>query len=458
MAQAYAAGVGDWNPLYFNDDSPDGVLAPPCLVYRLQWNAREMPGAPLGTAPPTSYVHASTDLRFERPLRAGDVVTVQGRRIEVSQRPPGVYVVTRFEMRDDAGSLLATVDDGAIARGAHTDGPDVSLDGTPPLPRPTGRETGGWSVTVAIAREAPHVYTECADIWNPIHTERRVALAAGLPDIILQGSATMAIAARELVNRVASGDPARLARLAGQFRAMVIPGRKSALSAPEPLPTSERRTIAFFEVLNSKGEPAVKGGTAVFRPGAVFLRSAGGGSGIRPPARTISSICGASQRVTIAAPCRVKWTPSSRISTPSILRSLYSPSGHMKPFRSIDRDSIGVLPRELAVEVVQRLDGPDVEMLPACCLRERHVARLEAGRCQYDHFRAARRKRIDGALELGPGIGVPFSASDLQHLPADVQVRAHPRGRTARRQRPARNPACRKAICSARACRAQSAR
>ena len=202
------------------------------------------------------------------PLRVGDVVTVQGRRIEVSQRPPGVYVVTRFEMRDNAGSLLATVDDGAIARGAHTDGPDVSLEDTPPLPRPTGRETGGWSATVAIAKEAPHVYTECADIWNPIHTERRVALAADLPDIILQGSATMAIAARELVNRLASGDPARLARLAGQFRAMVIPGKTISVVCSGTASDQQGRTLAFFEVLNSKGEPAIKGGTAVFRPAA----------------------------------------------------------------------------------------------------------------------------------------------------------------------------------------------
>jgi acyl dehydratase len=265
MAQAYAAGVGDWNPLYFNDDSPEGVLAPPCLVYSLQWNARDMPGAPLGTAPPTTYVHASTDLRFQRPFHAGDVITVQGKRIEVAQRPPGVYVVTRFEMRDATGALVSTVDDGAIARGARTDGPDVSLEETPPLPRPTGREIDGWSITAPIAREAPHVYTECADIWNPIHTERRVALAAGLPDIILQGSATMALAARELVNRVASGDPTRLARLAGQFRAMVIPGEETCVACSGVSAGEQGGRVAFFEVLNSKGEPAVKGGTAVFR-------------------------------------------------------------------------------------------------------------------------------------------------------------------------------------------------
>jgi acyl dehydratase len=269
MAQAYAAGTGDWNPRYFNDDSPDGVLAPPCLVYRLQWNTRDMPGAPPETAPPTRYVHASSDIRFERPLRSGDTVTVQGRRIAVAQRPPGVYVVTRYEIRHATGGLLAVMDDGAIARGARVDGPDASIADMPPLPQPTGRAGGGWSVTVDIAREAAHVYTECADIWNPIHTERRVALAAGLPDIILQGSATMAIAARELVNRVAAGDPTSLARLAGQFRAMVIPGEEVRVDCSGVSGDGSGERVAFFEVLNARGEPAVKNGIAVFRPASL---------------------------------------------------------------------------------------------------------------------------------------------------------------------------------------------
>ena len=265
MAQAYAAGVGDGNPRYFNDDSPAGIVAPPCLVYSLQWNARTIPNAPAETVPPTRYVHAATDLRFERPIQPGDRITVQGKRVAVQQRPPGVYVLTRFEMRDSGGALVATVDDGAIARGASTDGPDASLAATPPLPRPSGGEDDGWSVTIPISGQAPHVYTECAGIWNPIHTERRVALAAGLPGIILHGSATMAMAARELVNRVASGDPACPKRLAGQFRALVIPGGDirgvcSGLSAG-----ADGERCAFFEVLNARGEPAVKGGVAIFR-------------------------------------------------------------------------------------------------------------------------------------------------------------------------------------------------
>lgn len=268
MAQAYAAGVGDFNPRYFNDDAPEGVLAPPCIVYSLQWNSRDMPGVYQGTAPPIRGVHAATDLRWERPIRAGDALTVQGRRVAVRQIPPGVYLLTRYEMRDAAGALVATVDDGAIIRGARTDGEDVALEDIPPLPERGTVKEKGWTAEIAVAREATHVYTECADIWNPIHTERRFALAAGLPDIIVQGSLTMALAARELVNRVAGGDPARLARLAGQFRAMVIPRSSIRVVCEGVAALPDGHETAFFQVLNAKGEPAVKDGVAVFRPPA----------------------------------------------------------------------------------------------------------------------------------------------------------------------------------------------
>jgi acyl dehydratase len=37
-----------------------------------------------------------------------------------------------------------------------------------------------------------HVYSECARIWNPIHTDITAARAAGLADPILHGTATLA--------------------------------------------------------------------------------------------------------------------------------------------------------------------------------------------------------------------------------------------------------------------------
>ena len=115
-----------------------------------------------------------------------------------------------------------------------------------------------------MAREMPHVYTECADIWNPIHTERAVALAAGLPDIILHGTATLALAARELLNREAGGNPTRLARIACRFGAMVIPGSIIRVTASGETPVEDGRAV-FFSVMNAEGGPAIRDGVAIIR-------------------------------------------------------------------------------------------------------------------------------------------------------------------------------------------------
>ena len=42
---------------------------------------------------------------------------------------------------------------------------------------------------VPISALAAHVYTECARIWNPVHTDTAVADRAGLPGLILHGTA-----------------------------------------------------------------------------------------------------------------------------------------------------------------------------------------------------------------------------------------------------------------------------
>ena len=46
---------------------------------------------------------------------------------------------------------------------------------------------------IEVAATAAHVYTECARIFNPIHTDLAYARAAGLPGIILHGTATLAL-------------------------------------------------------------------------------------------------------------------------------------------------------------------------------------------------------------------------------------------------------------------------
>ena len=260
---AFAAGVGDFNECYMDDARDGGLIGHPGMTFSFQWNSRFTPDVQAPLALVRRGVHAWVDTRFERPIREGDVITSQGQSVAVRQVKPGVLSTQRYVMRDSAGRVVAVMDSGGITRGAHLDGPDKEIEAAPELPQRSSN--GGdpvWSVEVPIDPQAPHIYTECADIWNPIHTERRVALAAGLPDIILHGSANITIALREVINRSFGADPTTLRRFAGQFRGMVIPGRPVTVRATEVREAADEITV-FFEMLNDQAQLAIANGVAV---------------------------------------------------------------------------------------------------------------------------------------------------------------------------------------------------
>ena len=260
---AFAGGVGDFNPVYFEDDRPGGLIAHPGMVFSWQWNSRFTPDQHLDLELVRRGVHAWVDVQFNRHAREGDIITSQGQSVAVKQVRPGVLSSQRFRFRDSRGDTVAIMDTGGITRGAELDGDAAEIESAPPLPqRSTNNDEPVWTTTFPIDPQAPHVYTECADIWNPIHTERKVALAAGLPDIILHGSANISIALREVINQNLNGDPTRVRRFAGQFRGMVIPGTEVSVSVLEVRDEGDRE-IVFYEMRNDQGELAIANGVVV---------------------------------------------------------------------------------------------------------------------------------------------------------------------------------------------------
>ena len=263
---AYAAAIGDPNPRYLDDAAPGGVVAPPQFCVSLEWSPVQALGrwAGLGASREEGLrgVHAFQDSTFHRPIRPGDRLRTTATVVELRAIRPGALLVSRLETVDEpSGEPIVTSYYGSIYRGVEVVGEGRRIDGPPPLPDDPPRGPRE-KVAIPIAREAPHVYTECARIWNPIHTERRVALLAGLPDIILHGTASWALAGREIVNRFAEGDPLRLERLAGRFAAMVIPGTTLEFEG------AGTASGAAFAVRNALGEEAIAGGRAVLRGAA----------------------------------------------------------------------------------------------------------------------------------------------------------------------------------------------
>ncbi len=205
-------------------------------------------------------VHAEQDSIFHRPIRPGDRLRTVASLVQIRRIRPGALVLTKFETVDDrTDAPVVTSYASSIYRGVEVEGEDACLEAPPSLPEVSPSAAASTRIPIPIAREAPHVYTECAQIWNPIHTERQVALQAGLPDIILHGTATWALAASHLIQRCAHAEPARLRRLIGRFTAMVIPGSTITLEYREPQGAD---TVAY-SVGNAEGAPAISQGIAV---------------------------------------------------------------------------------------------------------------------------------------------------------------------------------------------------
>lgn len=259
---AYAAGISDTTSEVFDDRSPE-LVAPPQICVRLEWPVVSSPASreALGAEADELVrgVHASQDSHFHRVIQPGDELVTEGKIVAVRSTGAGALLCTRLETRNQDGEPVVTSWSHSIYRDVETEGDDREIEAAPALDR--GSAEGYERVEIPIAREMPHVYSECADIWNPIHTELTVAEKAGLPDIILHGTATWALAGREIVRRWCDGKPARLRRLYGRFTGMVIPGQPIVVQHGD----AGNGKVSFV-VWNHEGQPAISDGLAEVEP------------------------------------------------------------------------------------------------------------------------------------------------------------------------------------------------
>ena len=222
---AYAASLNDLNPLYM-DTKANTVIGHPVFPVCVEWpvilNTRVLAGNQSLTAEESARgVHAAHDLHLHAPIKAGDTLSTSATMIGAQAIKPGAAYTMKLDTYNQDGVLVAETYQLGIYRGVEVVGESHFSQTLPRLPERTD-PSQGKETKIHIPGSAAHTYTECAHIWNPIHTDRDVALKAGLPDIILHGTATLALAITQIVNEYADGDPLRVKRLGGRFAAMVL--------------------------------------------------------------------------------------------------------------------------------------------------------------------------------------------------------------------------------------------
>lgn len=260
---AYAAGLNDFNASYMDTTAGDVIahpLFPVCLEWPVLLSSRTLPGYDSVTPEEAARgVHAAHDLHIFRPIHAGERLTTTATVIELAAIKPGAAQATRLDTVDESGNLVCQTYQLGISRGVEIIGEAESVDTMPTTPVTESTDVL-YEWPIEIGAGAAHVYTECARIFNPIHTDKAVALAAGLPDIILHGTATLALAVSKLIDNYLQGQPERISRLGGRFTAMVLMPSTITVQVKE-----QSSDTLFFDVLTEDGHVAFSHGYLCFK-------------------------------------------------------------------------------------------------------------------------------------------------------------------------------------------------
>jgi acyl dehydratase len=252
---AYAAGVRDTSPVLFDLDRRDGIVAHPVFPVCVEWPLVQhgAPGLEFPEGGNEAGLHVGHEITLHRPVRCGDRLTTTARLLRLQRRSVGIFALCEFRSVAADGQPVVYSREGILYRDATLEGElgEIPHAPSPQLADVAMRTLGSVALTLADAV----VYGECAHIYNPMHTDVRLARANGLPDgPLLHGTATLAHCISIVVRELADARHDRVARLGCRF------------TGPVPMPSTleveghESAGTIRFQARTSPGAPVVSHG------------------------------------------------------------------------------------------------------------------------------------------------------------------------------------------------------
>jgi acyl dehydratase len=214
----YALGVGAQELAFVYED---GLKVLPTMATVLAYPGFVWKDFDLG-ADWRKVLHGETSVEIHAPLPVeGELVgsTTFGPIFDKGADKGTVCYVTR-EIRDAAGTLVATVRNSSFLRG---DGGRGGSSEPQRKPHPLPDRAPDESVTLETTANQAMIYRLSGD-YNPLHIDPEVAKAGGFDRPILHGLATYGVAGRAVLAALCGNDPARLKRLDARFASPVFPG------------------------------------------------------------------------------------------------------------------------------------------------------------------------------------------------------------------------------------------
>lgn len=170
-------------------------------------------------------VHGEQSVVIHRPLPSEATVTGCSKVIGVVDKGEGKGAIVYVEKNivDEHGTLLATCLSTVFCRGDG--GFSSGKGGDAPLAPPPATPDRGPDLTIDLETrpETALIYRLSGD-YNPLHSDPRVAKAAGFPRPILHGLGTYGAACRGLIAGCLGNDASRMGSIRARFSAPVYPG------------------------------------------------------------------------------------------------------------------------------------------------------------------------------------------------------------------------------------------
>jgi acyl dehydratase len=253
---AYSAALGVDDPRYYDTLAEDGPVAHPLFSVCYEWPAvLALRSKAVKESWALLGVHSTHHVIIHRLPSTADRLLTRAQIILVRPSRAGTLVVARLSTVDRNGRPVTTTDYGSVYRGITTE--REARAPVEPLARPSppaSTETR-WTAEVPVGSRAGHIYSECARIWNPIHTDIAVARSAGLTAPILHGSATLALAVSRVIEQDLGGDPARVKEISVRFTGLVCMPSTFTVRG-----RGRADDLLAFDAVDERGEPVLSDG------------------------------------------------------------------------------------------------------------------------------------------------------------------------------------------------------
>ena len=170
----------------------------------------------------TRLVHGEQSVTFHAPMPVEGEITGRTRVTGLVDKGPGkgALLYSQKEVRDAAGTLLATTESTTFMRGDGGFGGPAG-----PVKSPNPAPEGDPDITVDLpTRPEQALYYRLNGDDNPLHADPALAEKVGFPRPILHGLCTMGVVVHALLRTLCDYDPAALRSVGLRFSSPVYPG------------------------------------------------------------------------------------------------------------------------------------------------------------------------------------------------------------------------------------------